>query len=266
MFVFQVAREQAAKKDVLKLAPQPTSVMLREKALNFLDDFVKAVNKSASEALDLLTIAPGFRVTLSRGAYRKLGRAWSMREETAFLLFEDPKTHVIVQAIEDPEKEQTEQSFGFEWEFVKKTVTEMRAKGLEFAGTYHSHTKPSEEHPDYDHSLPSPDDVNIFPHWIHGSSGNDREDPDYRSITESNRLLLVGTRKNGAFGIRAFAPIEYDKAIKASTHRQETPLGSEEYQEVLREGDERGLFTKHYDKLQLSSVRIVEFELEAKRE
>lgn len=265
MFLFQVAKEPVARERASgRVVPQPTEVMLRERALNFLDDFVKAVNTSVREATDLLTIAPAFRVTLSASMHRKLARAWNARKETAFLLFEDPKTHVIVEAVENRRQDQGKHSATFEWEFVKKTVTEMRAKGLEFAGTYHSHTAPTEMAgiygPSYDHSLPSPDDEILFPYTIGGTGGLDKGDPDYSSVVRSNRLLFLGTRKDGAFRVRTFVPINY-MLVQDEMRREINIQAPPKLQEAVKEGEEKELFAKHYN----PTMHVVEFKLDVER-
>lgn len=196
--------------------PKPSDYTQRVRALSFIENLVRKLNGKPDEAANLIIEAGSFRITISKPVFQKLKESFSTEHETGFLLFVDPKTNIITEAVAEPSEKQGKHSFGFSWGFVKKTVAEMRERGLEFAGNYHSHTGPTElgkEIPDYDHSLPSPDDVTLFPGIIPGTNSVDRNDPEYQQIARMNRVLLLGAVREvdfwpDKFQIRAFASLD----------------------------------------------------------
>ena len=253
----------------LKMTPVPIDIKQRQDAISFYEELSKLVTTPA-RAINLIVSASNFRVTFSKKVYEKLEGAFSSERETGFLLFADPKTKIIVEAVDEEGKKQGRHSFGFSYAFVKQKIDEMRAKGLEFVGHYHSHTGPTgmeKYFKDYDHSLPSPDDAVLFPNTIPGSSYNDREDPQYKEIARGNRLLLLGAVKGDKFAIRAFAPL--DSFIKQksrddnfdSGYKWTNPWVDEFKEKVVRDFYKmlklervKGALAKHYRK-----IRMIEF-------
>ncbi len=258
----------------LKMIPVPVDIKQRQGAISFYEELSRRLVTQPEKAIDLIIQAPSFRVSMSKQVYEKLKGAFSSEHETGFLLFADPKTKIIVEAVDEEGTKHGRHSFGFSYAFVKQKVDEMRAKGLEFVGHYHSHTGPAgmeKYFKDYDYSLPSPDDVALFPDTIPGSSYNDRQDPQYKEITRDNKLLLLGAVKGDKFAIRAFAPLNsfieqvprddnFDSGYKGTNAWVDEFKDSvvRDFYKSLKLGRVEAELVKHYRK----NIKMIEFKVD----
>ena len=274
MIIFQFKHKEEEKKE--KQVPKPTEIAQREKALNFLDNLLHKIDKNPSDAVALIEQAPSFQVTLSRKVFEKLKDAFSTEYETGFLLFADPKTHVIVEATEESSLRRAH-SISFDWEATKMIIADMKANGLELVGEYHSHPGESNKwkgHPDYDHSALSADDK--FLSTIPGTSINIREnDPDYQKIVKNWRISLLGSIVDGEFIVRAFVPLTRyailgSPPMETESFEYEFPYTHagrkitreiyEDFGNVLEFKGLRNTFVKHYDE----ELKLIEFKLDVK--
>jgi hypothetical protein len=250
---------------------QRSFILERERALAFYDNLIKMLDNDPDGAAQLIRQSSSFRVTLSGEVFQQLRNAFSTERETAFLLFANPETYVISRAVEG-HCVCRRHRYRYDWEFMKTTVAEMRMNGLRFVGGYHSHTGPTSrasEFPDYDHSLPSPDDV-MMPVVIAGLSlRTQEEDPAYKGIASNNRIMLLGAVHNDRFTIRAFAPLNPFGVLGSAIHentalphvtagRVITEKVVENFYPVLSRPDVRASLVRHYRR----EMDLVEFGLD----